>query len=101
MGMEDLVLFRFSNQGSTKWQASFLPITALDTPKIGVNIHTSLTSPEPIMATKKPAFLFKGKETGKEEKAEKKMSPAMYKKGEKKEEAAMKKAGKPVTKGKY
>jgi len=53
------------------------------------------------MATKKPAFLFKGKESAKEEKAEKKMPAAMYKKGEKKEEAAMKKAGKPVTKGKY
>lgn len=53
------------------------------------------------MATKKPMFPFKGKETAKEEKAEKKMSPAMYKKGEKKEEAAMKKAGKPVMKGKY
>ena len=28
--MEDLVVFRFSNQGSTNWQASFLPVTALD-----------------------------------------------------------------------
>jgi hypothetical protein len=53
------------------------------------------------MATKKPAFLFKGKETAKEEKAEKKVSPTMYKKGEKMEEAKMKKAGKPVMKGKY
>jgi len=55
------------------------------------------------MATKKPNpfAAFKGNESTKEEKTEKKMSPAMYKKGEKKEEAAMKKAGKPVTKGKY
>ena len=56
------------------------------------------------MATKKPPALmakFKGKETGKEEKAEKKMPPAMYKKGEKMEEAKMKKSGKPVMKGKY
>lgn len=56
------------------------------------------------MASKMPPALmakFKGKETKKEEKAEKKMPPAMYKKGEKKEEAAMKKSGKPVTKGKY
>jgi hypothetical protein len=44
---------------------------------------------------------FKGKESGKEEKAEKKMPAAMYKKGEKMEEAKMKKAGKPVMKGKY
>jgi hypothetical protein len=46
------------------------------------------------MASKMPPALmakFKGKETGKEEKAEKKMPPAMYKKGEKKEEAAKKK----------
>jgi hypothetical protein len=48
------------------------------------------------MASKMPAALmakFKGKESKKEEKAEKKMPPAMYKKGEMKE-AAMKKAKK-------
>ena len=39
--------------------------------------------------------------TAKVEKAEKKMPAAMYKKGEKMEEAKMKKAGKPVMKGKY
>jgi hypothetical protein len=53
---------------------------------------------------KMPANLlsrFKGKETAKEEKSEKKMPPALYKKGEKMEEAKMKKAGKPVMKGKY
>ena len=53
---------------------------------------------------KMPANLlsrFKGKETGKEEKAEKKMPPAMYKKGEKMEEAKMKKSGMPMKKGKY
>jgi hypothetical protein len=44
---------------------------------------------------------FKGKETKKEEKGEKKMPPALYKKGEKMEEAKMKKSGKPVMKGKY
>jgi hypothetical protein len=67
-------------------------------------IHTSLTKQEFFMASKMPAALmdkFKGKETKKEEKAEKKMSPAMYKKGEKMEEAKMKKSGKPVMKGKY
>ena len=56
------------------------------------------------MASKMPANLmakFKGKESGKEEKAEKKMPAAMYKKGEAMEEAKMKKAGKPVAKGKY
>ena len=56
------------------------------------------------MASKMPAALmakFKGKETMKEEKAEKKMPAAMYKKGEKMEEAKMKKSGKPVMKGKY
>jgi len=38
------------------------------------------------MATsKKPAFLFKGKESKKEEKSEKKASPAAYKRGEKSE----------------
>lgn len=49
------------------------------------------------MASKMPpAFMakFKGKETKKEEKGEKKMPPAMYKKGEKKEEATMKKVKK-------
>lgn len=49
------------------------------------------------MASKMPAALmakFKGKETKKEEKAEKKMPPAMYKKGEKKEAMPMKKAKK-------
>jgi hypothetical protein len=51
MGMEDLVVFRFSDQGSTNWQASFLPITALDGFAFRCNIHTSLTK-EPIMATK-------------------------------------------------
>jgi hypothetical protein len=40
------------------------------------------------MATK---FPFKGKESKKEEKAEKKVSPAAYKRGEKVEEAKMKK----------
>jgi len=47
------------------------------------------------MATKMPPALmakFKGKESNTEEKAEKKMSPAMYKKGEKAEEAKMKSA---------
>jgi hypothetical protein len=56
------------------------------------------------MASKMPPALmakFKGKETKKEEKGEKKMPPALYKKGEKMEEAKMKKAGKPVMKGKY
>jgi hypothetical protein len=38
-----------------------------------------------------PSKLFKGKETKKEEKAEKKLSPAAYKRGEKAEEAKMKK----------
>jgi len=38
------------------------------------------------MATK-PAFLFKGKESGKEEKAEKKVGKAAYAKGEKAEAA--------------
>jgi hypothetical protein len=92
--MKDLVVFRFSNQGSTKWQASFLPVTALDTQLFGVNIHTSLTSLEPIMATKKPAFLFKGKESKKEEAAEKKAYPtkAGYAKAEAKFEKPMKKA---------
>lgn len=28
--MGDLVVFRFSDQGSTNWQASLLPVTALD-----------------------------------------------------------------------
>lgn len=37
------------------------------------------------MATKKPAFLFKGKESPKEEKAEKKVGKAAYAKGEKAE----------------
>jgi hypothetical protein len=36
------------------------------------------------MATK-PPFLFKGKESAKEEKAEKKVGPAAYKRGEKAE----------------
>ena len=42
------------------------------------------------MASKMPPAImakFKGKETKKEEKAEKKMPPAMYKKGEKMEES--------------
>jgi len=38
-----------------------------------------------------PAKLFKGKETKKEEKSEKKVSPAAYKRGEKMEEAKAKK----------
>lgn len=38
------------------------------------------------MATK-PAFLFKGKESAKEEKAEKKVSKAAYAKGEKAEKS--------------
>ena len=53
------------------------------------------------MASKMPAALmakFKGKETKKEEKAEKKMPAAMYKKGEKMEAAKMKMAAKPAKK---
>jgi hypothetical protein len=64
---------------------------------------THINHQEHLMA-KMPANLlsrFKGKETAKEEKSEKKMPPALYKKGEKMEEAKMKKAGKPVMKGKY
>jgi hypothetical protein len=38
------------------------------------------------MATKKPAFLFSGKESKKEEKGEKKVGKAAYKRGEKAEE---------------
>jgi hypothetical protein len=101
--MEDLAVFRFSSQGSTNWQASFLPVTALDSFNFRVNIYTYINHQEHLMA-KMPANLlsrFKGKETAKEEKSEKKMPPAMYKKGEKMEEAKMKKAGKPVMKGKY
>jgi hypothetical protein len=47
------------------------------------------------MATK-PAFLFKGKESAKEEKAEKKVGKAAYARGEKREgeKFPMKKAGK-------
>lgn len=45
------------------------------------------------MATK-PAFLFKGKESAKEEKAEKKLGPAAYAKGEKSEKKAPMKKGK-------
>ncbi len=37
------------------------------------------------MATKKPAFLFAGKESKKEEAAEKKLGKAAYARGEKKE----------------
>lgn len=37
------------------------------------------------MATKKPAFLFKGKESKKEEAAEKKVGKAAYARGEKRE----------------
>ena len=39
------------------------------------------------MATKKPAFLFKGKESKKEESAEKKLGKKAYMAGEKKEGA--------------
>lgn len=67
----------------------------LDNLKILSTIHTISTPLESIMATK-PAFLFKGKETKKEEKAEKKAYPT--KAGYAKAEAKYEKE-KPMKKG--
>jgi hypothetical protein len=66
----------------------------LTNPKLPITYTPTSTPPESTMATK-PAFLFKGKETKKEEKAEKKAFPtkAGYAKAEKKYEKEMPKKG--------
>jgi hypothetical protein len=75
----------------TRLHTLFIP---LDKPHKSPNIHTNINPPEFLMATK-PSFLFKGKESKKEEKAEKKAFPtkAGYAKAEKKYEKEMPKKG--------